>query len=73
MNKKEQAFCTKLGAWLKTTKHPQSMLIECKVVEGNADFDFKQIRKSQVGTLNRLMEGLPIVYKMIRFKLNKKD
>lgn len=63
-NAKEQAFCTKLGAWLKKTKHPQSMLIECKVVEGNDDFDFKQIRKSQVGTLNRLMEGLPIVYKI---------
>ena len=62
-NKKEQTFCTKLGVWLKTTNHPQSMLIECKVSE-TFGFDTKKIRASQLGVMRRLLYGLPIVHKI---------
>ena len=62
-NKKEQIFCTKLGAWLKNTNHTQSMLIECKVSE-NTFLKFDAIRKSQQATLRRLQFGLPIVHKI---------
>lgn len=63
MNKREQAFCTKLGAWLKTTKHPQSMLIECKV-SPTRYFKLNTIRPAQYGALNRILEGLPLVHKI---------
>lgn len=63
-NNKEQAFCTKLGAWLKKTNHPQSMLIECKVVVNRGSFNPETIRKSQIATLNRLDFGAPLVHKI---------
>ena len=72
MNKKEQQFCTKLGAWLKTTQHTQSMLIECKVVEEGGFFEYKQMEKSQIGTLNRLEQGLPIVHKIADASIGSK-
>lgn len=63
MNKDEQDFCSWLGAHLKSTNHRQSMLIECKVAKSDF-FHIKEIRKSQVGTLNRLEHGMPIVHKI---------
>ncbi len=63
MNKLEQLFCTDLGAHLKKTNHRQSMLIEAKVAKGEFFYP-KEIRKSQIGTLNRLEFGIPIVHKI---------
>jgi len=63
MNKQEQDFCTQLSNWLRKTGHEQSMLCEVKVVkEGN--FLWSQMEKSQIATLNRLEEGLPIAHKI---------
>lgn len=63
MNKSEQLFCSDLGAYLKTTDHKQSMLIECKIAK--SDFFYpKEIRKSQIGALNRLAARLPIAHKI---------
>lgn len=63
MNKDEQEFCSWLGAHLKSTNHRQSMLAEVKVAY-NGFFHPKKIRKSQVGALNRLKDGLPIAHKI---------
>lgn len=62
-NKDEQRFCSWLGAHLKKTNHRQSMLIECKVAYTDV-FEPKEIRKSQVGSLNRLQDGLAIAHKI---------
>lgn len=64
MNKREQTFCTWLRGWLIKTKPDSSMLIEAKVEDTGSEFHTNQIRKSQLGTLNRLDANLPIAHKI---------
>lgn len=63
MNKQEQQFSTKLGAWLKKTKFPKSMLIEVKVARSK-NFRINTIRKGQHATLRRVLFGLPVAHKI---------
>lgn len=63
-SKSEQLFCTKLANWLKKTNHPQSMLVECKVVANRGSFNPETIRKGQVATLNRVDFGVPLAHKI---------
>lgn len=62
MNKLEQRFCTKLSSYLRSTRPEISMLIEVKVCDQR--FLFSELRKSQLATLRKLHEGIPVVHKI---------